>query len=1537
MEKISNIDNLNYEEILEKIIQDFSQKEPIENIESYNLDTFLTETQELLSKYSHYIDFKNLQLELPDEEKSTKDTSDNLEEIPFDSIKTSMDFIEYLEYDLPKKKSKNQKFLFLLKKFEEENNPSFSICDLSPQDELGQLIFREDKNFFGALSYEDKIILSDNFGEVKFYSIKDKKLVRTLPNPIKAQKKYKVFSIEINDDGDIAILGYENGNIALFDLEKNKCRTIFNEIHKSNVINIKIIEQTKQSKEKQFKILSSDISGNVFLTNIKKGLLGIGFSSKSNLFCQNANFPFYMIHMLQFKENQIKNNTLSKLNKAFVIGNLEAIDLYTGSSKNEEFEKIFSFEMPEYLNTKDYYIADCAFGLGIQPSSNELSQSDDSDLQILLLISWEKVIYLHVLPILDKSVTYPLLLGYYVNNSQIIRIGFLNLSSIYLIDKEGNFKILDTRKFNLGRIKIQKELQYPIVPDTNQRAELQQVLKFNNIMKQIYLKVNNIDKESYLYSILNNNTKDESSLCVLTDDKIYYQELIDYQKYLKDLQKNENWMELLILGINIYKGTMAALNGIPVKKNDRKIIIGEYLQDLISQFLFTNAGTQQVLNNSKNNYFDPNQEKARIEKNMEITIEFCIEIDSVNYLLDKIMKIYESKKYKDIFLTKLEPFILCDKMKKFDIPEEVILDIIKLYESKKNFDILGQILIHFNIKSLNTPNIIQKIQSLFLTSPIIYIYINSEDIDYFKPVTFIFDKFITSNEIPQFKNYEEIIKEKKMEINDVKKSKQYIGHKLLWYLKKTLNKKKFPLFMENIDDEHYCKSTTEITYWLLSDEVIQNLLEFDPENYFDILSFIFGNKDEKRGCLIIEALEENNDDQNKKENALKILKPKEDSSYNKENITPKDLVEYFIENINKFLGKSDKNLVQLYLNIFIVTIAKRLNLEKKIKKDAIKNVIQRYYRNKINKFSNIESITKNIIDILKDKEFNRTDYNDILRSMTSHSFDDVRLLIYKKNDNYKEALELFLDDKSVLLNKEENIFQFINMTFYNLNLNQEKTGSEAVNNFKKVILKNLDLIGAKSIENFELMISTWFSKEKKQVLDLLKNNTDIQLKYVELLVQKLIKEIKDNQLIDFSEMKEDEEKYIKNFLILHIRLLCMKKEYRKIITYFKQCDVYPVEECIDICKNNEVTDALIFLYKKIGSIEKALEVCLNLISKIYKSIVDNLNSNNFQENKIILETTDFIKAIEDAINILIESEKALVPGLNLSIENSNETPKGDIKEEHKLWSNILDLIYKLSEAYPKDTKNISEKDYKYKPMKDFEKTIQDQFQNLLMAMSHYVGIKYILDIVYKSNKNAKFSEFKPLLFEMLKSYENQEHLLAHIKNDLKRSCNECIEEFNLSNELGCDFEIENYSCDICNKLFNETLGVSGKILHFPCQHMEHLSCSWKRHLCQICLEKEYQDNITKLRKGGDYIDDKIHKDFMNNYEEYKKEIKNKNKIKNEKKDKTEKRKNVGSTISKKFNRLMVYDNYNKTKKTKLLLEAAATCNKLVELEQEKKK
>ena len=1519
------LENVNTEEMIKNLIKDFNEKEPLEDLSQYDLDLVLKETQDILSKYLPLF-LSSTSSEKSKKKKAKKLSMDSTEltpdDIPFESLKYPTDFIDFLENQIPKMISKTQKNLFILKKYEQEKKPNFTVCDLNPQEELSQLIFREDKNFFGSLSFEDKIILSDNFGNLKFYSIKDKKLVRTLPNPNKNIKKSKIYSLDINEEGDVAFLGYENGTIAIFDLEKNKCREMINNLHKNKVINIKIIEQTR---EKQFKILSSDIEGNVYLVDIKKGLLGIGYSSKPTIFCQNNKFPYFIISLLKFKENELKKNSLSKLNKAFIIGNLEKIELY---SHSKEPEKIFSFDKPDYL--KDYYIPDCAFGLGVQPSTNELSFDDDADLQILLLISWERVIYLHVIPILDNKITYPLLLGYYVNNTPIVRIGFLNLSSIYLIDKEGYFKILDTRRFNQGIIEIQQDLLYPLVPERNSLAELQTVLKFNSIMKQIYLKVKDADKETYLYSILNNNTKDESSVCVLTENKIYYQELVDYQKYLKDLQKKENWMGLLILGINIYKGKMAALNGIPFKKKDRKATIGEYLQDLISQFLFTNAGTQQVLNNSKNNYFDPSQEKARIEKNMEITIEFCIEIDSVNYLLDKIYKIYESKKYKEVFLEKLEPFILCDKMKKFEINEEIIMELIKLYESKKNYDTLGQVLTHLNIKSIDTPKIRQKIDNLFLTSPMIYISVYGGKVDYFKPISFIYDKFIKAEKLDNFINYEDSVKNKKISINKIKLTKQYIGHKLLWYIEQTLNKKKFPSFIENIEDRYYCKATSEITYWILNNEVLQNLLYFDSTSFFSIISFIFGNKDEKKGDNIIETLEENNEDPKKKEAAFKLLKTEENNTYTSENIAPKDLVEYFIERVNNFISKDEKNIINLYLNIFIVTIGKRIHIEKKLKKDAVKFIIQKYYNYDNNKFD-IQNVTNSLLEILEDNEFDPNDYKEILNSMTKHSFDDVRLLIYKKSKNYKECLELFLDEKSQLLNKKEDIFQFINMTLYNLSNSNEKNRNEPLDNFKKIILNNLDLIGAKNIENFEIMISTWFADEKKKVLESLKNNQDIQLKYVELLVKKLIKSKNGDEDIDFSEMKEDEQKYIKNFLILHIKLLCIKKESDKVLKYLKLCDLYPIDECLETCQTYEVTDGLVFLYKKLGSIDKALDVCLELIQKLYNSIKENLNSNNFQENKYIVEKGEFVKALEDAINILVENEKTLSPYMNLSLDTSNENSENiDVKEQHKLWSHLLDNIYKLGEGFINDNKDLKENNERYKPKKEFEKMLQDQFQKLLMVMSRYVGIKYILDIVYKTNKNAKFSEFKPLLFEMLKSYESQENILCHINNDLRRECINNINDLSLSNKTGTEFEFDNYSCDICKQSFSDTLGIHGKILHFPCEHMEHDTCSIRRRLCQICLEKEYQENITKAKKGTDYYEDKIHSQFLMLYDEYKRESNIKErKEKKEKKEIKEKKKNVGSTISKKFNRLIGMDNYIKSKKQRLYFEGSACCSNLV--------
>ena len=53
--EITDKDKKTYDEMIEKLILDFTEKESEEDYSSYNIDQFLTETQQLLTKYNSFI------------------------------------------------------------------------------------------------------------------------------------------------------------------------------------------------------------------------------------------------------------------------------------------------------------------------------------------------------------------------------------------------------------------------------------------------------------------------------------------------------------------------------------------------------------------------------------------------------------------------------------------------------------------------------------------------------------------------------------------------------------------------------------------------------------------------------------------------------------------------------------------------------------------------------------------------------------------------------------------------------------------------------------------------------------------------------------------------------------------------------------------------------------------------------------------------------------------------------------------------------------------------------------------------------------------------------------------------------------------------------------------------------------------------------------------------------------------------------------------------------------------------------------------
>ena len=56
------------------------------------------------------------------------------------------------------------------------------------------------------------------------------------------------------------------------------------------------------------------------------------------------------------------------------------------------------------------------------------------------------------------------------------------------------------------------------------------------------------------------------------------------------------------------------------------------------------------------------KEEEMLNKHIKISIEFCIEINEFEYLFENIKPLFEVRRFLDLFLINLEPFILKHKI-----------------------------------------------------------------------------------------------------------------------------------------------------------------------------------------------------------------------------------------------------------------------------------------------------------------------------------------------------------------------------------------------------------------------------------------------------------------------------------------------------------------------------------------------------------------------------------------------------------------------------------------------------------------------------------------------------------------------------------------------------------------------------------------------------------------------------------------------------------------------------------------------------------
>lgn len=1406
------------EELINKVLEDVLEIPKIENDQEYTLDQILEEisdnpkimlTKEIIDNLQMIkdknIDFSFLKEDLIDNKKTEKKENSLKESKKLlfpPNIKNPVQLVNYIEIESFQNTNEN-KNNFLLKKYKQNSKIKIGLLEIDKKEEISQTIFSKTKNFeITAITVKDDyIIIGDIFGQVKYYSISDNKEIRTLPCPFVSNLRKEVKCFDLSSDGDFIFIGYKNGNIAMFEVLQNKCKLLNENIHKKKsdekenpLINIKCYKSYKKS----FNIFSSDTSGNLCDTSIKDRMFLYTVNETKKLFYQEKK-PVFLIKIIDFNDNTKKSLTfLSKFQKGVIFGDTDTIRLYVIEPRKYE---IWRFTVPSQLKHID--ISDSSFGIG-----KSLTKNNNDEPQIQLIISFGRIIYIYEVPLEFNQITKPNLIGYFINDNQITKIGYLSDSMIYIFDISQKIKIINSRKVNEGELKLTKELKELIIPKENNLAILEIEKEIDSPIKCQYLSEGQNALKSYQNSII----EDKDYLYYLTDLHLYSNCLLKWDVCLNSLQKKSLWMDLLTIGIDIYQGKLTALAGIPQDEKERKNIIGKYLQEIIQQFAFYNFG----VNNSN----------EIISEAIDATIEFCIEIGYIDYLLKDVESVYEGRGYGQLFLSKLEPFILSNKIIDFNLSEEIIDKLIKLYEGENKLVTLSQLIIHLNVECIDNEKIKIKLEdNILLSTPLIYIYMNGKSHDLFTPVLKLFEFFKNAQPIENFVDYKSLNDSIKS-LEEIEIKKQYLGHKILWYINWVFSGKVFPGKNKDYDIELLNQYIPKLLYWLMSEEVMKEFLNFDSKNYFRAIKRCF--HDEKLYSIITNfafdedeyLIEENN------KIGKEILK-------NIKDISPNSLLNYLVKCSNEFPFNDHQKLYLYEL------IAKASQYVKNIEKDLIYSAAEFI----LTKFCDIiENIDENRlvflcddINILIGKNDNNIDIDlkKILNFINNDYFDEVRLFIYQRLNDYENVINIFIKENSKIHKRVERFFTWINLT-----LTKFKNDEKAYEMFESILLEknNLIKIAKLSPERLHLLILDFFREQKKKVITNLYSEPEIQLKYIEVIVNYIKANLKEDIL-------EDPE-YDSFILSLHIELLCKEGKKNEVYLNLKEFNHYPQKECLEICKNYKVIDAQIYLNLITGSINDALNLSLDTLNETYNDIINNLTG-EFNENRYTLNIESFQENLKSCYYVCDYTSDS---NHKYYEDNKSENEEEDEKKTKKLmktpWFRFHNTLYEMSNNFHKQNLSIDEtKDIK-KYYDETDKIILSSFRKLLEKMCNYVSIKDLFDVVFEEYKEAEFKEFKNFLLKMLSSNDNQQNILSSASRLLKNHIFLGLKELKELNISGNELEIN--KCDECKKYFKKDLNSQEKILVFKCHHFTHEACSFQDEegrICPICRRNEIESSV----------------------------------------------------------------------------------------------
>ena len=1302
----------------------------------------------------------------------------------------------------------------------------------------------------------DNLFIGNFFGVIFYYSISKERLIQKLTKDeiFMTKKKDRVVNCLLLQ-GSFLFGGFKNGYITVWDVSDKKniyCRFFVDKHERKEIMAIGFVNWENNYLE----FISSDLEGNVYLVNVWEGYLYSTVESEkiyinenenenenendinNNINKNNNDEIFFIITRINISSTDIKKHNLKS---TFFYAFCSLLNIYIYQIK-PNIVKIFRFKKPFYILSENIFpIPDFSSGFSFIPRKYNDLLDYNKDYKVLNMfynytvfaISWEKIITIYAIEFENKDFMQIVPIANFENECAIVRCGFVSNSVVFIVDIKNNIKILNIVYMEPGKYNNYND-------NKNNNIIIEKFCIDEGILFQMILpedKNKMINKMTFNNVIMYANKK----LFILGKKNFYYGMIVGWEQFLNKIQNEGKWLDVLKIGLDIFNGKFKMLCDIPVDEETRKYKIGFAIKGIIFQYILIKINK----NNNNNNV---------IKDIIKISIEFCIEVNDIDYLFNQIFPIIKMKGYEIIFYETLEPFIYNNMIKDVKMDKLTAIKIITLIIKKNNPDNLNKLLLHFNINTIDIEEIKNICIKYNLINPLIYLNMNGKEKDYFYCVEKIYYLFVNNTNnifIDYNKNNNNIINIDNN--NNLDNSKQYLGHKLFWYLNLCLDGINYP-FGNKIEKKKHSDVVLKIFYWIFQNNNIKTLINFDYISLFNIfLKFFY---DENILNIIKNGIEYN---EKIFENII---------TENERKIENSDL-NNFIDVIiyNTILLKDQKKSFALCELIIKIGINIE-NINNQVIIEHLNNFILFYpmiiensdENNKNNEFYIIERNSKeyllNIstaINKLIEKFFidDEEELDNLLNQIEDTEFILVKIYLNFLLGEFIISFNLLLNDYDYY-DKEEKIFEYANKIFEKIkkNINNNKNNSEENKNnkeilfsFKEEIKKYFLKLVSFSIPKTFALISNHFDNNHLLLINTIHTNKNLQLSYIEFYLSKI-------NSFEISSKNECLEYY--EILTTHILLLCQLNKKKSVILNLKKNPFYPIQECLDICiKYNEI-DGIIFFYSKLEDYKSALNYsCIKLL-EIFENFVYNLNEGILEKNKKNFEF-GISQQIDKCINLC-------------------ESVKNEIEQEI-MFNQLIRVFTNFNKIIKDNLNKLSKENILY-----FKTLLNDNLKKLFSIIYPYLGMKKILNYNIQNFKNLERNDFKNIMIDMFEGINSYINILSISKDILLKNTLYKINNFSKLKKKGFLFQKTN--CDVCNK------SLKNEIVFFMCGHLIHLMCCWIDNekdelVCTVCLKNEFENSIAfdieEIFAKYSVISDNNIESNKNNINNNKKNNKNKNK------------------------------------------------------------